>query len=103
MPTSSIYPALQSIEYYKHSSLKAWSKRLVDALRSMGWTAFKWEPNIWMQVRKIGNHYQYLAVYVDDLAFAVDDPEDLIATLKNPKKFNFKLKGSGVILFHLGI
>ena len=38
---------------------------------------------------------------MDDLSFAVDDPDDLIKELaKGP--FHFKLKGTGPLNFHLG-
>ena len=89
--------------YGLRGSAKAWSERLSDALRDMGWVPTKSEPDLWMRKSKIGDHYEYLAVYVDDLAFAVDDPKQLIADLKDPNTFNFKLKGSGPITFHLGM
>ena len=43
---------------------------------------------------------EYVAVYVDDLAFAMKDPGAFIEVLKN--KYCFKLKGTGAVDFHLG-
>jgi hypothetical protein len=44
--------------------------------------------------------YEYIAVYVDDLAIAMADPQEFVDVLK--KKHKFKLKGTGTIAFHLG-
>jgi hypothetical protein len=44
--------------------------------------------------------YEYLAVYVDDLAIAMADPQEFADVLE--KKHKFKLKGTGTIAFHLG-
>jgi hypothetical protein len=41
-----------------------------------------------------------VAVYVDDLAIGMKDPEGFLKVLTN--KYKFKLKGSGPITFHLG-
>lgn len=46
--------------------------------------------------------YEYVAVYVDDLAMALKDPQSFIDILRDPNKYNFKLKGTGPISFHLG-
>ena len=58
----------------------------------------KAEPDIWM--RDMGDHYEYIAVYVDDLLIASKAPQDLIDVLQKEHKFN--LKGPGPISFHLG-
>ena len=47
-----------------------------------------------------GDHYEYIAVYVDDLLIASRSPETIIEALM--KKHSFKLKGTGPISFHLG-
>ena len=56
------------------------------------------EPDIWM--RQNGGMYEYVAVYVDDLAFAVKDPTTFVKRLEEIHKF--KLKGTGPLKFHLG-
>ena len=45
--------------------------------------------------------YEYVAVYVDDLAIAMKNCDQFISTLKD--KYNFKLKGTGTITYHLGM
>ena len=44
----------------------------------------------------------YVAVYVDNLAIAMEDPESFTNALMAPP-YNFKLKGTGEIKHHLGM
>ena len=85
--------------YGLRSSGARWHARFSDCLRSMGFEPSKSEPDIWM--RRNGDIYEYIAVYVDDLALALKDPQSVIDLLKD--KHNFKLKGTGPISFHLGM
>ncbi len=75
-----------------------WHERLADCLRAEGFTPCKAEPDIWM--RPNGDVYEYIGVYVDDLAIAMLDPEEFAQILID--KYKFKLKGTGPISFHLG-
>ena len=52
-------------------------------------------------MRRNGDVYEYIAVYVDDLAFAMKDPETFVKQVKDDLKF--KLKGTGPITYHLGM
>ena len=47
------------------------------------------------------NCYEYVATYVDDLCVVVEDPEAFIEALANNKIHPYKLKGSGLLNFHL--
>jgi hypothetical protein len=49
-------------------------------------------------MRRKGNAYEYVALYVDDLAIAMKDPKEFTDTLENKNKL--KLKGTGPITFH---
>jgi len=75
-----------------------WHERLADCLRAEGFTPCKAEPDIWM--RPNGDVYEYIGVYVDDLAIAMLNPEEFAKVLMD--KYKFKLKGTGPISFHLG-
>ena len=81
----------------KSSGLR-WHERFADVLRDMGFFPSKAENDIWM--RDKGDHYEYIAVYVDDLLIASKNPSDIIKDLE--QKYQFKLKGTGTISFHLG-
>ena len=58
----------------------------------------KLNQTYWMHQN--GEQYAYIAVYVDDIAFVLKDPQPLIDTLRN--KYNFKIKEAGSLEFHLG-
>ena len=64
----------------------------------LGFFPCKVEPDIWL--RRNGDIYEYIAVYVNDLAIAARNPKEICDTLM--KKYKFKLKGTGPISFHLG-
>ena len=89
-----IYKALYGL---KTSGLR-WHERLSDILRDMGFVPSKADPDVWM--RDMGDHYEYIAVYVDDLLIASHDPEAITFLLKH--KYKLKLKGVGTIEYHLG-
>jgi hypothetical protein len=84
--------------YGLRSSGLRWSEKLSLCLRDMGFSPSKADPCIWM--RRVDDHYEYIAVYVDDLAIASKDPASIIRTLTDDHQF--KLKGTGPIEFHLG-
>ena len=83
-----------------HSSGKMWHEKFADCMRHLGFFPSKAEPDVWM--RRNGDICEHVAVCVDDLVFAVKNPEELLKALSNDP-FNFKLKGSGLITFHLGM
>ena len=84
--------------YGLRSSGLRWHERFSDCMRNEGFFPCKAEPDIWM--RDKGDHYEYVGVYVDDLAFAMKDPQTFADVLQN--KYKFKLKGTGPLEFHLG-
>ena len=51
-------------------------------------------------MRKRYGLWEYVAVYVDDLAFAMKDPTEFTKLLM--EIYKYKLKGTGDIAFHLG-
>jgi hypothetical protein len=74
------------------------SEKFSLCLRDMGFFASLADPCIWM--RRVNNHYKYIAVYVDDLAIASKCPALIIRALT--EEYKFKLKGTGIIEIHLG-
>ena len=84
--------------YGLRESGKMWGNCIFDVLIEMGFTCSKAEPDIWF--RRVQDHYEYIAIYVDDLVIASNDPQGIIDVLE--KKYRFKLKGTGEISFHLG-
>ena len=86
-------------QYGLKTSGRRWHDRLYDVLKSMGFVPSKAEEDIW--TRDAGTHYEYIAVYVDDLMIVSHDPKAIIETLKG-EPHSFKLKGVGPVSYHLG-
>ena len=89
---------IQKALYGLRSSGARWWERFSDVLTEMGFRASMAEGDIWMRDR--GDHYEYIARYVDDLAIASRDPKAITDALEG--KYSFKLKGTGPINYHLG-
>jgi hypothetical protein len=51
---------------------------LVDCIHELGFFRFEAELDIWM--KKGSSVYEYVTVYVDDLAMAMHEPAKLIST-----------------------
>ena len=85
--------------YGLRSSGARWHDRFFDIMRDMGFFPCKMEPDAWMRAKD--DHYEYIAVYVDDLVIASKEPNAIIKALESPPN-NLKLKGTGPIKFHLG-
>ena len=77
-----------------------WHDRLFDILQELKFKPSKADPDVWMRPEPGGTYYEYIAVYVDDLAIAVKDPQAFYNELK--KRYNLKLKGVGPLEYHLG-
>ena len=77
-----------------------WHDRLSDILQELKFKPSKADPDVWMRPEPGGTCYEYIAVYVDDLAIAANDPQTFCNELK--KRYNLKLKGVGSLEYHLG-
>ena len=54
-----------------------------------------------MQPSSCGTVYEYIATYANDLCICAKKPEELLEQLQG-KPYEFDLKGSGALNFHLG-
>ena len=86
--------------YGTRSGGACWHDKFFDILHDMSFKPSKADPDIWMKPSKDGSHYEYIAVYVDDLAICMKDPKAFCDTLK--EKYKLKLKGVGPINYYLG-
>ena len=80
---------------------KAWNQLLAECLEDIGFVRSKADSSIFMRLTKDSTTYKYVACDVDDLAFIVQQSEEFIKELQQDP-YNFDLKGSGPINFHLG-
>ena len=86
--------------YRTRSGGARWHDTLFDILQELKFKPSKADPDVWMRPEPGGTCYEYIAVYVDDLAIAAKDPQAFCNELK--KKHNLKLKGAGPLECHLG-
>ena len=84
--------------YGLRSSGLRWWDRCSEILVSLGFQATLAEDDIW--IKRVGNHYEYIVRYVDDLGIVSKDPEGIIKKLT--EGHGLKLKGTGPIKYHLG-
>jgi Reverse transcriptase (RNA-dependent DNA polymerase) len=83
--------------YGLKSSGKRWHEKLFYMLLLLGFTSTKAIENIWL--KDMSSHYEYIAVYVDDLMIASKNPQMIIGRLA---AVPFSLKGTGPVTYHLG-
>ena len=75
--------------------------KFAASLREMGFFPCKNEPDIWM--RDMEDHYEYICMWVDDLAICSRKPMEILDTLSDKKgKHKYNFKGVGPIQYHLG-
>ena len=86
--------------YGTRSGGARWHDRLFDILQELDFKPSKDDPDKWMRPEPGGTCYEYIAIYVDDLAIAAKDPQAFCNELK--EKYNRKLKGVGPLECHLG-
>ena len=86
--------------YGTRSGGARWRDRLFDILQELKFKPSKADPDVWMRPEPGGTCYEYIAVYVDDLAIAAKKPQAFCHEVK--KKYNLKLKGVGPLEYHLG-
>jgi hypothetical protein len=58
-----------------------WHERFADCLCDMSFFHSKAEADIWM--RKRNDKYEFIGVYVDDLAIVAHDPKEITDALTN--------------------
>ena len=84
--------------YGLKSSGARWHERFANTLHEEGFTPCKADRDVW--IHRKDDHYEYICVYVDDLAIAMTDPAEFCDKLIN--KYGYKLKGVGPLEYHLG-
>ena len=88
--------------YGLRTSGARWHETFAECMNKEGFKPCIAEPDIWMRKNAKLKTYEYVAVYVDDLAMAMEDPQSFVNELTS-EKYKFKVKGTGPIEFHLGM
>ena len=84
--------------YGLKSSGMRWSQRIRDTMLELNLTPCKADPCVWL--RKMRDKYKYIAIHVDDLLIASQEPTAILQDLK--QKFKLKIKGGGLLEYQLG-
>ena len=88
-PTAGCLMVIFKALYGLQGSGKAWHSKFADDLYNLGFKPSKADPDLWM--RKMDDHYEYIATFVDDVTIFSKDPYKILNTLK--KKYDFKNVG----------
>ena len=82
--------------YGLKSSSARFHEHLSATLRKLGFKPSRADFDLW--IKKIGNHYEYIACYVDDIIAFSKDPMKIMHQLQNI----YKMKGIGKPQYYLG-
>ena len=82
--------------YGLKTSAARFHEHLSQKLRSMGYTPSKADTDFW--IKRVNDHYEYIATYVDDVLVYSRDPESVIRELQ----CDYVLKGIGQPRYYLG-
>ena len=91
--------------YGLRSSGLEWSRAMAQTLKAEGFKPSLADPDVWMRKHPAKDIWEYVCVYVDDLAIAMVDPRQFLDKLKTPIDqggYGYKLKADGPLSFHLG-
>jgi Reverse transcriptase (RNA-dependent DNA polymerase) len=99
--TMVLYKAL----YGLRSSGQEWHKALSKTLKAEGFTPSLADPDVWMRKNNKLQLWEYICVYVDDLALAMENGRAFLDKLQKPIDaggYGYKIKGDGPLTYHLG-
>ena len=82
--------------YGARSSCARFHENLAEKLLRMGFKPSKADADLWL--RDMGDHYEYIGTYVDDLLIASRNPQAIIDWMKE----QYFLKGVGIPEYNLG-
>ena len=86
--------------YGLRSSGARFHEKLSDTLRAEGFQPSLSDSDLWY--RDAGDCYEYVCVYVDDLAAVMKNPAEFFRRLEDPEIHGYSLKGVGPPEYHLG-
>lgn len=84
--------------YGLRSSGKRFNERISDTLRQIGFKPSRADSEVWM--REYNEHYEYICLYVDDLAVMAENPSDIFRMLREVG--GYKIREEDGIKYHIG-
>ena len=85
---------LQALTREKHYTMggpECWHDKFFEILHQMGFKPSRADPDTWIKYSKDGSHYEYIAVYIDDLAIYMEDPKSFCDKLREVAPINYHL------------
>ena len=83
--------ALTREQLYTVGGPKCWNYKFFEILHQMGFKPSRADPDTWMKYSKDGSHYEYIAVYIDDLAIYMEDPKSFCDKMREVAPINYHL------------
>ena len=83
--------ALTREKLYTVGSPEYWHDKFFEILHQMNFKLSRADPDTWMKYSKDGSHYEYIAVYIDDLAIYMEDPKSFCDKLREVAPINYHL------------
>ena len=90
------FQALTREKLYTVGSPEYWHDKFFEILHQMNFKPSRTDPDTWMKYSKDGSHYEYIAVYIDDLAIYMEGPKSFCDKLREVAPINYDL-GCGYI------
>ena len=83
--------ALTREKLYTMSGPECWHNKFYEILHQMSFKPSRADPDTWIKYPKDGSHYEYIAVYVDDLVIYMEDPKSFCDKLREVAPLNYHL------------
>ena len=83
--------ALTREKVYTVGGPEYWHDKFFEILHQMNFKLSRADPDTWMKYSKDGSHYEYIAVYIDDLAIYMEDPKSFCDKLREVALINYPL------------
>ena len=68
---------------------ECWHDKFFETIHQMGFKPSRADPDTWIKYSKDGSHYEYISVYVDDLAIYMEDPKSFCDKLREVAPLNY--------------
>ena len=85
------FQALTREKLYTMGGPECWHHKFFEILHQMGFKPPRADPDTWIKYPKDGSHYEYIVVYIDDLAIYMEDPKSFCDKLREVAPLNYHL------------
>ena len=76
---------------YTMGGPECWHDKFFETLHQMDFKPSRADPDTWIKYPKDGSHYEYIVVYIDDLAIYMEDPKSFYEKLREIAPLNYHL------------